>query len=262
MRNTHHLTVGITVFVLAIVSGGAPALAITNGPLDGNNHPSVGFIFGQQSDPNTCNAEVAGGCTATLISPTVAVSSGACADIFGHPEEYGYSLTAVWISFNGYDPFDCSAASRVDSIHAHPSFDETQLDSPTNFGVFVLTTPATVTPATLPAANSRGGYVNGDSFEVVNWGTEADMNIFSNRRRFAPATFLTSDADSLKLHLTLNGGEICLENVDGGGAFLPASQNLTALIRVEIGNCKVADYLRLDTPAVRDFLDDFAVTLP
>jgi len=262
MRHTHLLAVGITVFVLASIAGGAPALAINNGPLDGNNHPSVGMIFGQQSDPNTCNAEVIGGCTATLISPTVAVSSGACADIFAHPEEYGYILTAVWINFNGDDPVDCSAASRVDSIHVHPSFDETQLDSPTNLGVFVLTAPATVTPATLPAANSQGGHVNGDSFEVVNWGTEAGGSFLSFRRRFSPARFMSSDADFLKLHLTLNGGHICLGSVDGGGAFLPASQNLAALISSgDSGNCKVADYLRLDTPAARAFLDDY-VTLP
>src|SRR5947209_216813 len=98
-----------------------PALALDI--LDGSAHPSVGNIFAQQSDPNTCQAEVLTSCSATLISPTVAVTSGACAEQLVDNADYGYHLTAIWVSFNGSDLFDCATASRVSSEHFHPSFD-------------------------------------------------------------------------------------------------------------------------------------------
>jgi hypothetical protein len=149
----------------------------------------------------------------------------------------------------------------VDSIHFHPSFDETQVPSPFDIGVFVLAAPAANAPAPLPAAGSQGGYVRGDPFEVVNWGGVTGGNIFDYRRRFSPADFTTGDADFIGLRLTLTGGHICTSYVEGGGAFLPASQNLSALIIHSDGGCKRADYLRLDTAAARDFLDDY-VTVP
>ena len=243
MRTTRLLAVRFTVFALGSLVAATLTFAITNGPLDGNNHPSLGFVFGQQSDPNTCNAEIAEGCTAILVSPTVAISSGGCVENFGHPELHGFNLSAVWISFNGDDPFDCSAASRVLEFHTHPLFDETQLDLPSDFGVFILAAPAAVAPATLPAADSQGGHVNSDDFEIVDWGIDAFETFGTYRRRVAPARFMSNDADFLKIHLTLNGSQICIGSTEGGGAFLPASQSVVAMIHSSDNNYKVTSFL-------------------
>ena len=260
MSQRRFLAVGFTAMALAcVMAGGSDLMAVVNGPLDGNNHPSVGFIFAQQSDPNTCNSELVSACSAILVSPTVAVTSGGCADSFSSGP---FVISADWINFNPDNPFDCTTASRVDSIHLHPGFVAGQALSTGDLGVLVLAAPATVTPATLPGANTQGGYVKGNPFELVNWSGISKGNVYDNRRRFSPAEFTSGDADFLGIHITLNGGHICVGFNEGGGAFLPLSQNLSALlIDGSAGGCKNAQLLRLDTTNVRDFLDDY-MTLP
>jgi hypothetical protein len=253
------LLAGLTAILIGTIAGGTPALAVLNGVPD-SNHASVGFMFAQTTDPNTCNAELVGGCAATLVSPTVAVTSGGCAEVF--TTGGGFNITAVWISFNPNDPFDCATASRVDSLQWHLSFDGTVTPSPFDIGVAVLSDAVAVAPATLPAADSQGGYVKADPFDVVNWGGISGGNVLDYRRRFSPADLMSSDADYLKLKLTLNGGHICMGDIEGGGAFLPASQDLSALIINNGGTgCKNARFLRLDTSTARGFLGGF-VTLP
>jgi len=260
MRSTRHLAAGLTALVAGFL-GAASAFAVENGALDGNNHPSVGYVFAQQSDPNTCSAELIAGCSATLVSPTVAVTSGGCADAFATGGGV-FNITAVWINFNPDDPFDCASASRVDALYVHPGYDPGVVPSPFDIGVAVLSAPATVAPASLPAADSQGGHARGDLFDIVNWSGVTGGTIYDYRRRFSPASFMSGDAGFLKLKLTLNGGHICIGGTEGGGVFLPSSQDLAALIvNTGGGGCKIADYLRLDAPGVRDFLDDF-LTLP
>jgi len=254
------LAAGLTAIVLTCMAGGTQAWAVVNGPLDGNNHPSVGFMFAQQTDPGTCNSELVGGCSAILVSSTVAITSGGCADSFlnGGP----FNITAVWLNVNPDNPFDCSTALRVDSIHLHPNYVAGQPLSTGDIGVLVLAAPTTVAPATLPTANSQGGYNRGDLFEIVNWGGITKGNVYDYRRRFSPAEFTSGDADFLGFKLTLNGSHICMGGIEGGGAFLPSSQNVTSLIiDGSASGCKASRLLRLDTANVRDFLDDY-MTLP
>ena len=260
MRAWRILAVGLTACLLVFVAGLTQAVAVVDGPLDGNNHPSVGFIFAQTTDPNTCDAELASACAAILVSSTVAITSGGCADSFSSTDPF--TITAVWISFNPNDPFDCSTAARVDSIHIHPGYVAGQQLSPSDIGVLVLAAPATVATATLPTANSQGGYSRGDPFDIVNWAGVSKGNLSDFRRRFSPAEFTSGDADFLGFKLTLNGGHICMGGSEGGGAFLPLGQNVTSLIvDGSAGGCKNGQLLRLDTTNVRDFLDDF-MTLP
>ena len=260
MRARRILAVGLTACLLVFVAGLTQAVAVVNGPLDGNNHPSVGFIFAQTTDPGTCNAQIVGNCAAILVSSTVAITSGGCADEFATGG--GFPLTAIWINLNPDDPTDCTTAVRVDSIHVHPGYVAGQQLSPSDIGVLVLAAPATVAPATLPTANSQGGYVKGDPFEIVNWSGVSKGNVGDYRRRFSPAEFTSGDADFLGFKLTLSGGHICYGTAQGGGSFLPSSQNLTSLIvDGSAGGCKNGQLLRLDTTNVRDFLDDY-MTLP
>src|SRR5262245_37733561 len=213
-RNLVEVGPTLLVFVLAIAVA-SPALALET--LDGSAHPSVGHIFAQQSDPNTCAGEVIAACTATLISPTVAVSSGSCAEVFANATNYGYNLTAIWISFNGSDPFDCSTASRVDSIHFHPSFDETNPGTAFDIGVFILTAPAAAIPATLPAAGAQSGLVKKDPFDSVGWAQDSNGNYFTARRRIGPVQFQSGNSDFLTMHITQSG--TCAAGWDGGGVF-------------------------------------------
>jgi len=249
----------VVALLCAVLALPATAFAL-EGPLDGSQHPSVGNIFGQQTDPSTCHAEIIGPCSATLLSSTVLVTTGSCADQFLHPEEYGYTLTAIWISFNPDNSFDCSSAIRVASIAEHPLFDEMVLDSPYNIGVFTLASPAAGTPATLPAAGALDALVHGADLEVAEYGPDHNGNVLTQRRRLAAARLASQDADLQKLHL--GGGNQCFNNgLEGGAAFFPSSQNLASLSLGLASGCKSGQLLRLDTSTARDFLDDF-VTVP
>ena len=254
------LFVAATSQVLLIVglAGTRPAIALDT--LDGSAHPSVGHIFAQQSDPTTCSAEVISGCAATLISPTVAVTSGACAEALVNATEYGYNLTAIWISFNGSDPFDCATASRVSSVQFHPGFDPNDPGTAVDIGVAVLAAPAAAIPATLPAAGSQGGLARGDRFDSVGWAQDNKGNIFTLRRRIGPLAFQSDDASFLSMHLA-KSGNTCATGYDGGAAFYPGSQDLAGLDNGEGNGCKNGTFLRLDTATSRDFLADY-VTVP
>lgn len=249
-------------FVLGLVVSTllmAPRPAVALDTLDGSAHPSVGHIFAQQSDPNTCSGEVIASCSATLISPTVALTTGGCAEVFADATEYGYNLTAIWISFNGSDPFDCATASRVASLHFHPSFNPNNTGTAVDIGVAILTAPAAAIPATLPAAGSQDGLVRGDPFDSVGWAPDSTGNYHTARRRVGPLQFRSRNASFLTMDLTQPG--TCATGFDGGAAFYPGSQNLAGLDNGTHKKCTSGTFLRLDTPTSRGFLDDY-VTLP
>ncbi len=226
MRGEHFLAATSRLLFVAALAVAGPALALD--ALDGSAHPSVGHIFAQQSDPSTCSAEVVASCSATLISSTVAVTSGACAEVLVNASEYGYNLTAIWISFNGSDPFDCATASRVSSVQFHPSFDENQPGNPVDIGVAVLASPAAVTPATLPAAGSLDGLVHGDPFDSVGWDYDLNGNVNTARRRIGPVIYRSGNPDFVTMRLTQSGGT-CATGFDGGGAFYAGTQDLAGL---------------------------------
>ena len=69
--------ISLVVLVGALVWA-APAGAIINGEPDGNDHPYVGMTF---------NDEFV--CSGTLISPTVFLTAGHCADFLKVPEQPG-----------------------------------------------------------------------------------------------------------------------------------------------------------------------------
>src|SRR5512143_3864125 len=89
-----------------------PAQAAVAGVPDGNGHPSVGHIFGQLDPGSTCVAQVIANCVGVLIAPRVVVTTGDCTDAFANATEYGFNLTATWITFNSGNALDCGQAVR------------------------------------------------------------------------------------------------------------------------------------------------------
>lgn len=65
---------------LAIVAVCDPALAITDGDLDGEQHPYVGLMVAQDEDGNPLWR-----CSGTLLSPTLFLTAGHCTE---HPAEH------------------------------------------------------------------------------------------------------------------------------------------------------------------------------
>jgi len=245
-----------------------PGLAVNGGQLDGNAHPAVGFIYGTLgTDP--CPIQVIG-CTGILIDSTVFLTSGGCADVFLHPEEYGYNLAAVWVSFDGAYPLDgCAGASLVSQIVVNPAWDETSQHPIGDVGVMILASPAPVAPAALPAAGEIASLPSSQPYTVVSFGDAdggTDTSLATTTRRFAPATFKSLTAEILKLTLKKDAnGPImpCIGQLnEAGGAYLGVTNEVVGLIiGPDGGTCAVNGYQRLDVPTVRNFLANY-VTLP
>lgn len=244
-----------TVVILAAFGHG-PALA-AGCDLDGNNHPGIGYMFAQQSDPNTCSAELIASCGATLVSPTVAITTGDCAFAFSDPNS-PFNITAVWVNFDGGMLLGCGNPSRIASFHLHPGYDPSTPESGTNIGVLVLDAAASVTPASLPAAGALDLAARGDLYDQVAPGTiDTDTNVLDTKRRFTTLPLARVNAT----HIKMRERNKCVPAVQGGGIFEPGSLNLVAMTDALVGGGLTGFHLRLDTATVRDFLDDF-VTLP
>src|SRR5687767_10765229 len=73
VRRTLHLAVAGASALAAAAAFLTPAHAVTDGQLDGDDHPMVGLMSAQDEDGTPLWR-----CTGTLISPTVFVTAGHC----------------------------------------------------------------------------------------------------------------------------------------------------------------------------------------
>lgn len=134
MRMTKRLTLLFAVITAMIMLAGTPVGAITNGTLDGDDHPYVGLMVAKDADGNPLWR-----CTGTLISPTVYVTAGHCvespaatatvwfeSDVESQLEELGYP-------FGGETSVDGSA-------HPYPLYDPAAFYAH-DLGVVVLDEP-------------------------------------------------------------------------------------------------------------------------
>jgi hypothetical protein len=241
---------GFAVLVAAMAV--SPALAGCDN--DGNGHPAVNSIFGQLTDPNTCNEQVVSLCNATLISPTVAITSAECAQEWATGDGGVFNLTATWLSNDPNDRTDCASADRIASYQIHPSFDPANPESAFNIGVIVLAAPSTKTPASLPAAGAVDLLSRGDPLDAVSY-VQGKTGLDPTLRLVAPSELAQVTAAFLKIKKAPGGS--CTLGDGGSGVFSPGGQ---AVLGMNIDSAH-GNWLRLDIPEVRDFLDDY-VTVP
>jgi len=108
----------LAAFALLLVSA-APAGAITDGELDGEDHPYVGLSVFYGED-----GEALGRCSGALVSPTVYVTAGHCT--------VDTPTAAIWFESdvdagrpdNGY--FDGGGTSYAGTVYVHPLYDDSQ----------------------------------------------------------------------------------------------------------------------------------------
>jgi hypothetical protein len=154
--------------LLAVTLTAAPAHAITNGELDGNGHPYVGFMIGKDA-----LGRPLGVCTGTLLSPTVFLTAGHCtaspvvtADIWFNPD-----LTDA--AANGL-PWSGDARGTA---YTHPDYDPNDFTR-RDVGVVVLDTPVYKNQyGTLPALNQLDAWrtqrgQQDTSFTTVGYGVQ------------------------------------------------------------------------------------------
>ena len=249
------------------------ASAVTFGQPDGNRHPNVGALLADW-DPDSPGPDIL--CSGTLIAPTVFLTAAHCTAFL---EAEG--ISQVWVTFApAYDEDSTSLAGLVAATGyvGNPLFGAGGASDTHDIAVVLLRqAPAGITPARLPAAGlldqlKAAHTLDDQTFTAVGYGTVREDKtggphslFFDGVRRYALQHALNVEKAWLLLSMnpsTGNGGTCYGDS--GGPHFLGGVEsNLVVSITIT-GDawCRATDKTyRADTPAARDFLEDF-VTLP
>jgi hypothetical protein len=111
MKKTRSL-LGIIVAITLLAVG--PVSAITDGDLDGNDHPYVGLLIFE------VGGRLSHRCTGTLLSPTIMLTAGHCTDGTSGGRVW-FDATEAEVRAKGY-PFGGSGAIEFAAIATHPLF--------------------------------------------------------------------------------------------------------------------------------------------
>ncbi|HJR18404.1 MAG TPA: trypsin-like serine protease [Actinomycetota bacterium] len=274
----------VTVLLLLVVgmlaAAALPAAAITDGELDGNQHPNVAMIVFYQPDGRFR-------CSATLVSETVLVTAGHCTEgvrgktivtfdsVAPTPTPRAADDAGDGMSQTGYT--SAPPGWLAGTPHAHPEWDgELQLNDLHDVGVVVLDEPYTAAdPAQLPPEGYLDGVkdakhgLNKQVFEVVGYGVffekpesgpQKPTAVADRTRRFTTAVGQNLTSQTLMLQENGNdskaGGGTCFG--DSGG---PAFHGGYIVGDTSWGASQfcnsVGGFQRLDIEDTRSFLDEF-----
>ena len=115
MKKTRFATLVLVVIMLLIFA--VPAIAVTNGELDGPDHPHVVLLVMETEFGPTYR------CSATLLSPTVVLTAGHCTSNYGYIEEEGdYSVMRVFTESdvdNGNNNYPFAGPNSVEAVSWH-----------------------------------------------------------------------------------------------------------------------------------------------
>jgi hypothetical protein len=276
-------TVAILSLTTAMVSGTAlAASAITDGQADGGGHPNVGMI-------GYYDASGRQRCSATLVSPTIVLTAGHCADgALGKTAVSFDSVIALDPSSSlppaadpsvGYTAAELAADGwRSGTAYTHPAFSHfTDKDSWNDVGVVVLDQPVTdITPVALAPRGYLDQFtpnlLNSTLFTAVGYGVDM-TRAASGPQNPTPQSYpiLRQVADSPGQKLTaqllqVNGssndskgtGGICFG--DSGGPSFNGGYQVGIASYTYSSTCRSIDGLqRVDIPAVQDWLAGFGV---
>ena len=122
-----------------------PALAITDGKLDGEGHPAVVLLLME------VGGEPAFRCSGTLLSPTILLTAGHCTDDFPGSPYTGmrvFTESDVQAGIGTTNNYPFAGPNSVEAIawHAHPLY-ETAPFLVHDVGVVLLKAPGVVLPA-------------------------------------------------------------------------------------------------------------------
>ncbi len=153
----------VVIALTAVISG--PALAVTDGELDGNGHPYVGLMVAQDADLNPLWR-----CSGTLISSTVFLTAGHCTEAPAAHIEIWFDADVTDAAAHNY-PFDGDVGGTP---FTHPDYDP-NLFYVRDLGLVVLDQPVKMKKyGALPKLNSLDKLKVGSStlFTAVGYGLQ------------------------------------------------------------------------------------------
>jgi len=260
---------------VALLSGAFPALAITDGELDGSKHPYVVLLLME------VGGHPAFRCSGTLLSPTVLLTAGHCA---GQPGEFSgmrvftESDVQAGIGITNNYPFAGPNAVEAVEWHAHPLFTEAAFFLH-DVGIVILQSPGvTGLPkyGTLPALNvldqlkTQRGHQD-TTFTAVGYGLQAAFpdaaswkDEASRTRYFATPRLIQINGGgvgdfSLLLSNNHATGGTCFGD-SGGPNFIGSDDTETTIVAAvtsygKNGNCAgTGGVFRIDRQNVLDFI--------
>ena len=260
------LLIPVLVLVVLII----PASAVTDGELDGENHPYVVLLI------MDVGGEPMWRCTATLLSPTVVLTAGHCASNYPDAPYTGMRVFTESDVQNGNNNYPYSGPNTVEAVewYAHPLY-ETAPFFVHDVGVVILAQPGVVLDeyGTLPtvdqldALKTRRG-LQDTTFTAVGYGLQesfpdaASWKEHNVRVRMVAHPRLiqinvpgyTGDF-SLLLSNNHSTGGTCFGD-SGGPNFLGASNIVAAVTSFgKNGNCAgTGGVFRMDRQDVLDFV--------
>jgi V8-like Glu-specific endopeptidase len=243
----------LTLFLGGVLAS-SPATAITNGTLDGNQHPSVGGLVSptQYSDGTWIY------CSGTLISPTVFLTAAHCAT----------DGERVAVTFDA--DYEDGDTVHLGTFQADPLYPGSSSDSH-DIAVVVLDKAVKgITPSQLPEAGSLSDLSRDQRFTSVGYGAYEVTNepgghryLYDDRRMVATGELNAINKTWLRISMnasTGNGGTCYGDS--GGPNFLGTRDIIAAITITGDAVCRSTNVVyRLDTESARAFLAEF-VDLP
>lgn len=263
------ITTFLAVMMLLMVTA-MPAMAITEGGLDGDNHPGVVLLLME------VGGEPMYRCSATLLSPTVVLTAGHCTSNYPDEPFTGmriFTESDVEYGNNNY-PYAGPNSVEAAEWHAHPLY-ETAPFFVHDVGVVILEEPVYLDSqdyGVLPEANqldklkTRRG-LQDTTFTAVGYGLQRINPVFveSERVRMYAEPHLiqintpgfTGDF-SLLLSNNHSTGGTCFGD-SGGPNFLGDSNVVAGVTSFGLnGNCAgTGGVFRMDRQDVLDFVNSY-----
>jgi Trypsin len=267
--------------VLAVVLAVSvvPALAVTDGTLDGNGHPAVVLLLME------VNGKPAFRCSGTLLSATVLLTAGHCA---GEPGEFSgmrvFTESDVQAGIGTTNNYPNAGPNSVEAVAwaSHPLYTSAQFFLH-DVGIVVLKAPGVVLPADqygkLPTVNqldslkTKRGQQD-KTFTAVGYGLQqsfpdaAAWKNAASRTRYVANPYLIQINGgivgdySLLLSNNANSGGTCFGD-SGGPNFLGSGSSETKIVAGVTsfglnGNCAgTGGVFRIDRQDVLDFINSY-----
>lgn len=140
MRRFKRLLAALAVTLTAMLAiGNVPAVAVTDGELDGDRHPAVVLLLME------VDGQPAFRCSATLLSPTVVLTAGHCTNGFPDAVFSGMRIFTESDVDNGNNNYPFAGPNSVEAVSwaAHPLY-ETAPFFVHDVGVVILQAPGVV----------------------------------------------------------------------------------------------------------------------